>query len=341
MEANIQRMADFFKDKPAKLRPHIKTHKSPVLAHKQLAAGSAVGITAAKLGEAEIMAKAGIADILIANQIIEPSKIARLVGISKHTQITVAVDNLNNIEMLNQAGEFFDALVNVLIEVNVGLNRCGVEPGQPALELANEISKKKHIKMRGLMGYEGHVVMLPDHEHRKKLAKEAMEKLVGTSELLERNGYYVEIISGGGTGTYDLTGQFPGVDEVQAGSYLFMDSKYQKTGVEFNQALTLYTTVISRPNSEKAILDAGMKAISFEHGMPEIKDHPEWNLAALNEEHAILEIPGGDSQLKPGDKIELVPSHGCTTINLHDRYYALREERIEAIWPVEARGCFR
>lgn len=340
MNNNLKKMAEYFRDKPAKLRPHAKTHKSPVLAMKQLEAGSAVGITVAKLGEAEVMVNGGIRDILISNEIIEPSKIARLAGLSKHATITVAVESLENLELLDQAAKFFHTKINVLEEVNVGLNRCGVECGEPALKFAQKILKKKNINFRGLMGYEGHAVLVPDLSSRKQIQETAMGKLVDSRRLLERNGIPVEIVSGGGTGTFDLTGNTPGVDEVQAGSYIFMDSTYQKTRVPFAQSLSIYVTIISKSSSEKYILDAGMKAISQDNGLPAVKGNPDWKITSVNEEHAYLHTPGG-SQLNIGDKIELIPSHCCTTINLHDRYYALRDDQIEAVWEITARGRFQ
>lgn len=341
LEKNIKFMADFFRDKPAKLRPHAKTHKSPLIAIKQMEAGSATGITVAKLGEAEVMVNGGIRNILISNEIVEPSKIARLAGLSKHATITVAVDNIENVELLNRAAEYFKTKINVLIEVNVGLNRCGVEWGQPALDLSRKVMQMENIVFRGLMGYEGHAVLVPELSSRRQIAEVAMGKLIDTRKLLEKNGITVEFVSGGGTGTYNLTGVTPGIDEIQVGSYIFMDSTYQKTLVPFDQALTIFVTIISKTSSEKYILDAGMKAISQDNGLPFIKDHPEWKVTVLNEEHAYLYTPGGNSQLGIGDKIELVPSHCCTTINLHDRYYALRNDRIEAVWAIEARGRFQ
>jgi D-serine deaminase-like pyridoxal phosphate-dependent protein len=341
MESNIRRMANFFKDKPSKLRPHAKTHKSPVIAKKQLDAGSAVGITVAKLGEAEVMVNGGIKNLLIANQVVEPTKVARLAGLSKHADLIVAVDDLDNVRLLNQAGAYFKTKINVLVEVNVGLNRCGVEWGKPVLTLSRDILRMENIVLRGLMGYEGHAVLVPDILARRALAEDAMGKLISSTDLLEKNGIPVEIVSGGGTGTYDITGLIPGINEVQAGSYIFMDSTYQKTGVTFDQALTLYVTIISQQSAENYILDVGIKGISVDNGLPGIKGHPEWEIKALNEEYAYLCVPGGTNQLKIGDKIELIPSHGCTTINLHDTYYALRNDRIEAVWDIEARGRFQ
>jgi D-serine deaminase-like pyridoxal phosphate-dependent protein len=341
MERNIRRMAEFFGDKPAKLRPHAKTHKSAVIANKQLEAGSAVGITVAKLGEAEVMVNGGIKDVLIANQVVEITKIARLARLNKHATVTVAVDNIENIRVLDQAAAYYNTKINVLVEVNVGLDRCGVEWGKPALDLSMQILRMENIVFRGLMGYEGHVVLIPEFATRAALAEEAMGKLTGSRTLLEKNGIPVEIVSGGGTGTYNLTGIQPGIDEVQAGSYLFMDTAYQKTGVAFEQALTLYASIISKHSSEILILDTGMKAITFENGLPAVKGNPDWKIKSLNEEHAYLYIPGGNSQLTVGDKIELIPSHGCTTVNLHDRYYALREDHIEAMWDISARGRFQ
>ena len=339
LEANIARMAAYFADRPAALRPHTKTHKCPIIAHKQIEAG-AIGVTCAKLDEAEVMALAGIKDILIANQIVGRRKIERLMGLAAWTEVMVAVDDARNVADLSAAATSRGVSLRVLVEVDVGMGRCGVEPGEPAVALARQVASSPGLVFEGLMGYEGHAVLRPTFEERKEKAEAAMALLVGAKEQVEAAGLEVRIVSGGGTGTYNISGAYPGVTEIQAGSYATMDVRYRDCGVDFECALTCLATVISTPRPGVAITDAGMKALTPEFGMPEVVGREGIVVTKLSEEHGALKLADGVS-LRPGDKIELIPSHGCTTINLHDEFYALRDGIVEAIWPIGARGGFR
>lgn len=339
MDANIAAMADFFDKVDARLRPHVKTHKSPIIAHKQIDYG-AMGVTCAKLGEAEVMVNAGIKDVLIANQIVGRTKIARLVNLAKHGFLMVAVDNAENVADLAAAAAAKDVNLWALVEVDIGMERCGVPPGKPALELAQQVVKSDGLRFAGLMGYEGHAVMITDKEERRKVANSSIDMLVKTKELLNKNGINVEIMSGGGTGTYDITGSRWEMREIQAGSYVFMDAKYSTVSglsEKFGYALTILTTVISRPEPDLIITDAGMKVMTKEFGIPQPINIDGLEQVSLSEEHGKL-IAHKDTVLKVGDKIELLPTHGCTTINLHDNYYAVRDGKLEAVWKVEARG---
>ncbi len=338
MAGNIRRMADFFRDRPAKLRPHAKTHKTPELARMQLDAG-AIGITCAKLGEAEVMADAGIRDLLLANEVIGAQKIARLVAVAKKSDIMIAVDTAENAREISDAAVAAGVRVRVLVEVDIGQGRCGVPPGAPAVRLAQEVLKCRGLAFKGIMGYEGHVVLNPDREARESACQQAMTLLVGTKHDLEAAGIPVEIVSGGGTGTYAVTGTFPGVTEVQAGSYITMDARYKGLDLGFACALTVLTTVVSRNGADVIVCDAGMKAVTREFGMPESKD-ARMEVAHLSEEHGKL-IAKAPVPHRVGDKIELIPSHGCTTINLHDTFYGVRNGRVEAVWDIAARGKVR
>lgn len=337
MEENIAKMAGFFKGIKADLRPHIKTHKTPILAHKQLEAG-AIGITCAKLGEAEVVALAGIQEILIANQVVGAHKVQRLVRLARHVNIIVTVDDLRNVMQLSEAATAEDVDLGVLVEVDVGMKRCGVEPGEPAVLLSREVDRAARLRYMGLMGYEGHITTLPDYEERKREAERSMKLLVDTKHLIEEDGLEVKIVSGGGTGTYDITGRYPEVTEVQAGSYIVMDSTYHKIRPEFECALSVLTTVISVPSRQRAILDAGRKSVSQDFGMPQVSGIDDIRFRGLSEEHGILESTGPGIRLRPSDKIEVIPSHCCTTINLHDKVYVIRDDEVQAIWDVAARG---
>jgi len=337
MEANISTMAGYFAGIGANLRPHVKTHKCPIIAHKQLAAG-AKGITCSKLGEAEVMVQTGIQDILIANEIVGPRKIKRLMDLAARADLMVAVDDEKNIEDLAKAVRAAGVRLGVLVDVNVGMNRCGAEPGKPSLELARKVHASHGLTFMGIMGYEGHVVGVADPGERSRKGREAMKLLVETKDLIERSGIPVEVVSSGGTGTYDISGPYPGVTEIQAGSYIFMDAHYRETGIAFGCALTLLATVVSLHLPDRIITDAGMKTITAEFGMPVVKGGEELEVIGLNEEHGKIRTRTGKSSLTVGDTIELIPSHGCTTINLHDRYYGVRNGTVEAVFPILARG---
>lgn len=339
-EANIQRMADYVHHSSAgavRLRPHSKTHKSPMLAIKQLQAG-AIGITCAKLGEAEVMAQAGIRDLLIANQIIGPLKIARLVNLAAYSDVMVAVDSVDNAWALSAAAVDKGVRLRVIIEVDIGMGRCGALPGDETLALARSMLTLPGLRFEGIMGYEGHTVMIPGFEERKQKALSDVSRLTATADLLRQNGIPVGIVSAGGTGTYAITSLVPGITELQVGSYATMDAQYRETvGIRFDYALTALSTVISTRGSDHAVIDAGLKTVTRDFGLPLLLSPAGWQIKHLSEEHATLEREDG-AALQPGDKVEIVPNHGCTTINLHDYYHVIRDGRLEAMWPVAGRG---
>ncbi|MCC7263568.1 MAG: DSD1 family PLP-dependent enzyme [Candidatus Latescibacteria bacterium] len=341
LEANIARMARHFRESGKYLRPHTKSHKTPAIALKQLEAG-AIGITCAKLGEAEAMADAGIQDILMANEVIGAKKITRLMALARRCDIMVAVDNPQNLAQLEEAAGKAGVKPRILLEINIGHNRCGVAAGSAAaVELAKAAAACRHLRYCGMMGYEGHVVDLEDKTARDGGARECLQRLVDTRAAVEGAGLPVEICSASGTGDYYLATTYAGITEVQAGSYALMDVAYGKLGLGFDHALTVLTTVISRPSPERVITDAGLKSLTPEHGLPVVKGHPELECHALSEEHGRLRTLQGSSELQVGELLEFIPGHGCTTINLHDQLYAMRAGKLEAIWPVAGRGKVR
>ncbi len=340
MENNIQKMADYFTTVSAKLRPHLKTHKSPTIAQKQITAG-AIGITCAKLGEAETLINADIPDILIANQIVGKQKIVRLVNLAKTSDIMIAVDNAQNIQDLSDAAKTKNVSIRILVEVNIGMNRCGVEPGLATYELARKVIKCPNLKFEGLMGYEGHTVANPNRTERETATRAAMLQLVETKDYLEKNGINVSIMSGGGTGTYDITGSMPEMTEIQAGSYVFMDSTYHNVegvGEKFDCALSVLATVVSRPDKNRIIVDTGLKVITKEFGIPQPLGFSGIEMTSLSEEHGKLLVSDEGFSLQSGDKLEILPTHCCTTVNLHDRYFGIRGDMVETIWEITARG---
>jgi len=338
VEKNIKTMAAYFADKPCKLRPHMKTHKLPLISHKQIEAG-AIGITCAKLGEAKIFFEAGIKSILIANEIVGAMKIQRLVHLAGYGDLIVCVDQFENAKEISEAAREYDRKINVLVEVDVGLGRCGVKPGKPALELIQKLSQLKHLRFRGIMGYEGGM-FIENLEEKKKQTQECNQRLVETKELIERNGFLVGIVTAGGSNTFNITGSYPGITDIQVGSYVTMDSRNRYYGLHFEQAVTVLTTVISRPEKGRAVVDAGMKSLSSDNGLPLCRD-PGIALFSLNEEHGHIQIENPERDLRAGDKIEIIPSHGCTTIPLYDRYVVIRNDRVESVMEMHARGANR
>ena len=338
LERNIIKMADFFSNRPVALRPHAKTHKCPQIALRQLAAG-AIGITCAKVAEAEVMAAAGVRDILIANQVTGEVKIDRLTDLAAHADLMVAVDYGANVADLAAACKAKGVVLRVLVEVDIGMGRCGVTPGEAALTLARQVADEAQLQFAGLMGYEGHLVMVEDRGERRQRVGEAFMALAETRDLLEQNGLQVAIVSGGGTGTYDLTSQVPAVTEIQAGSYVFMDSTYRRIRPEFEPALTVLTTVVSRSDPGRLVTDAGLKMMTKEFGWPQPLDVPFASVQYLSEEHGVLSLARPEEvALRPGDKVRFLPSHCCTTVNLHDVFHVVQDGRLVDCWPVAGRG---
>jgi len=343
MEYNMALMGAYFKGLAqrgckCRLRPNVKTHKTPILAHKELAAGYTTGITCAKLGEAEVMALSGIRDILIANEIVGPYKIARLVNLARHAELKLAVDQAQNVAALSEAACAKGVQLGVLVEVNTGLNRCGVAPGEAALQLAQLVDRSPGLVFTGLQGYEGHCVNIPNREERVGQVHQALQPLLDTRKLIEASGLEVKLVSSGATSTYNITAEMEGIDEIQAGSYLLMDVWYERLTPEFRCALTVLATVISRPDPRRIILDVGMKAMTIDHGMPRVKGLHGVHEMRFPEEHGIIELEQ-PSPIQVGDKLELIPSHVCTTVNLYDRFHAISRGQVEAVWPIYARGC--
>lgn len=333
LENNLERMANSVQ---TNLRPHIKTHKCPILAKKQLEAG-AIGITCAKIGEAEIMVKFGINDILIANQIVGKRKIARLLDLASETFMRVIVDNPTNVKELATAAKAKKMELHILVELDVGLNRCGVQPGEPVLELAHKVVESRGLVFDGLEFYEGHISKISDPDERKRETERSLELAIHMKELIEKSGVPVEVVSSGGTCTYAITGQYPGITEIRPGSYVFMDTKYRRIMPDFDYALIILTTVVSTPRTNRAVIDAGSKSMTQDNGIPTIL-HPEgWRLAWMNEEHGVLERIDG-VPLSVGDKVEIIPSHSCTTVNLYDQFWVIQKGTLKAVWDISARG---
>ncbi len=340
MEENIARLMVRLASSGKRVRPHLKTVKSPHLAQKLLDAG-ATGCCVAKVSEAEVMAQAGISDLLITSEVMGAVKIQRLLNlVSQYPDVKVVVDSAAGAKALNSAiSEMAKSIkLQVLIELNVGQNRAGVATGAEALSLASYITSLGYLRLVGIQGYEGHLQHLASDE-RQRLCREAMNKLCDTVNLIRAAGMPLEIVTTGGTGTYEICAQFDAVTEVQPGSFVFMDVAYRNAiGPLYANALSVISTVISRPVPERAIIDAGLKSLSNDMGNAELKDHPTVSYRPGGDEHGILTCSADDTTLAIGARVEMIPSHIDTTVNLFDTYYGIRNGIIEEIWPILARG---
>jgi D-serine deaminase-like pyridoxal phosphate-dependent protein len=278
-------------------------------------------------------------DILIANEVIGRDKCARVATLAARASVTMAIDSEAGLSQIAAAtvGAELARPVGILVDLNVGQNRCGLEPGPAAVALAKRVVNTQGVRLRGLMGYEGHLMPIADRAEREQRARAAMEQLVGTARLLRDAGLPCEIVSGGGTGTYDISGRVPGVTEIQAGSYVLMDTDYARLDMPFEHAFSVLGTVVSRPTDTYCVADCGHKSTTKDHGLPGVKGIPGASVRTLNDEHAVIELPPGSS-IRIGDRVELLPSHTDPTINLHDVFYAMEGDRVIGTWPIAARG---
>jgi D-serine deaminase-like pyridoxal phosphate-dependent protein len=333
MEANLERMASFFRGVPAKLRPHFKNHKCPDLAARQLAAG-AIGMSCATLREAECLVHHGVRSVLLANEITDSAKICRLVDLARRAEVIVCVDNEKIVDELARTAANRRTQLSVLVDVDVGSHRCGVPPGDAAICMARA-AVQKGLRFRGLMGYEGRIVRVLPEPEREQAAEAALRPLVVTAVALRQEGIKVEILSAGGTATYSLFGRYPGVTEIQAGSYLLMDTEYQKYCKDFDLTLTVLTSVVSKTEGDRVVVDAGLKSLSCERGLPMVKDMPGLSIRRLTAEHGIIELKDPAAPVEVGDKIEIWVHYSDATVNLHDRIWGIRNGQVEQIFRVE------
>lgn len=339
MEMNLRRIVGTCKAGGVAWRPHCKTHKSPDIAKIQIAAG-AIGITCAKLSEAEAMAAAGIEDILVANQIAGPIKIARLMALRRRADVIVAVDDASNVAALAEAARVAGLRLRVVIEVDTGTRRAGVLPGEPVLALARIIAAHETLHFCGVMTWEGHTTRIVGPDEKRRAIEESVGSLVRSAELCRAAGIPVLIVSCGGTGTFEISAMIPGVTEIQAGGGIFGDVRYRTIyHVPLDYGLSVLSTVTSRPTDRRVICDAGKKAMSTDAGTPIPIDLPPVEQVSFSAEHGKIELAAPSATPRIGDRIRFVVGYADTTVHLHDEIYALRKGRIEHIWriPREAR----
>lgn len=336
-EENIRQVSAFLSSQGKAWRPHFKGIKTPQIARMMMDAG-AVGITCAKLGEAEVAAAAGIDGILIANQIVGKRKIERLTQLASQTSVTVAIDDLQNLNEISAQAVTDGVTVGVVLEVNIGMQRAGVAPGEPAVALAKQAAALPGIAFRGVMGWEGHCAGMTDAAQKSAEIEKAITSLTMTADQIRAAGVPVVIVSCGGSGTFRQTASYLGVTEIQAGGCTFGDLTYDAWGAQTRQALHILTTVTSHANTGWAIVDAGRKTFNCERSMPQCLEYPQYKLTSLSSEHGKLELPEGDDQLAVGQKINFIPSYGDWTVFLHDELVGVRGGRVQQSWPVAAKG---
>jgi len=345
-ESNLDTMAAAMAAAGVKLRAHAKTHKSPVIAHQQIARG-AVGQCVQKVAEAEVLAWGGVADILISNEVVGPDKLARLAALARITRIAVCADDAGQVAALEAAGADAGVTLTVLVEIDVGAGRCGVKPGSEAVALAQLIDASPHLRFGGLQAYHGSAQHLRRHEDRQSAIAAATDDARRTVEQLRQVGLPCPIVGGGGTGTFDFEASSGVFTEIQAGSYCFMDADYaanfDSSGQKvsgFRHSLFVLATVMSSAQPGVAVVDAGHKAVAIDSGLPLVWQRPDLRYVGASDEHGKLTFADGVTGPSVGEKLRLVPGHCDPTVDRFDWYVGVRKGRVECLWPVAARGGF-
>jgi D-serine deaminase-like pyridoxal phosphate-dependent protein len=344
-ERNLRRLPEAIAGRAVHLRPHAKTHKCPVIALAQIELG-AIGVCVQKVGEAEAMVYGGVKDVLVSNEIAGAAKLRRLASLARRARVALCVDHPAQVAALEEAAKEAGITLRVYVEVDVGAGRCGVAPGEPALALARNIGERAHLSFAGLQAYHGSAQHRRLWEERRQAIAEAAGKAARTRELLEKDGIPCGTVTGAGTGSFEFEAESGVYDELQCGSYIFMDADYgrnlERDGAPirtFEPALFVWSTVMSRPAEERAILDAGLKALAFDSGPPLVFGEEGLAYERASDEHGKLLVKTPTNRLAIGDKLKLVPGHCDPTVNLYDWYVCVRGERVEAIWPITARGA--
>jgi D-serine deaminase-like pyridoxal phosphate-dependent protein len=344
-ERNLRRLADRIAGTGVRLRAHAKTHKCPVIALRQMELG-AVGVCCQKVSEAEAMVYGGVKDVLVTNEIVGRQKLRRLMGLAGMARIGVCADDPAQVTDFNAVAGEAGIELPVYVEVNMGGNRCGVEPGTAALDLARRIADAPHLSFAGLQAYHGSAQHLRTWEERRQAIARAVEKAAASRDLILADGIPCDQVTGAGTGTFEFEVASGVYTELQCGSYVFMDADYGRNLDQdgaptrtFEPSLFVWATVMSRPAAERAIVDAGLKALAFDSGPPLVWDEPAAVYERASDEHGRIGVSAPTNRLNLGDKVRLVPGHCDPTVNLYDWYVGIRGERVETIWPITARGA--
>jgi 3-hydroxy-D-aspartate aldolase len=340
-ERNLDRMAARLQNSPIRLRAHAKTHKSPIIAQHQIQRG-AVGVCCQKVSEAEALVNGGVRDVLVSNQIVGKTKLIRLAALAKWAKIAVCVDDAANVRDLNEAARAFNVRLPVLVEVDVGASRCGIPPGDPAVELAQLVERQENLHFAGVQAYHGAAQHIYDANKRRQAIETSTALTRQTIELIRKAGLKCDWITGAGTGTYEFEIASGIYTEIQAGSYIFMDVDYRRVKgacEQFEPALFVFTTIMSRPTSTRAVCDAGLKAHSVDSGLPQFHNRQDIEYVGASDEHGTLKLKDESKSPQLEDKLMLIPGHCDPTVNLYDWYVCIRNGVVESLWPIAARGA--
>jgi 3-hydroxy-D-aspartate aldolase len=343
-EHNIEVMRAYIEKHGIRHRLHGKMHKSVDVANYQIEKGNACGVCCQKVSEAEVFARAGIKDVLVSNQVRDPAKIDRLARLPKLGARTICcIDDIDNVKDLSEAAVRHGTEIEVLVEIDCGAGRCGVSAGQPVVDIAKAVDAAEGLKFAGIQAYQGAMQHMPSYQDRKEKIDIAIDMVKESMDMLKAEGLECDIVGGGGTGSYYFEGSSGVYNELQCGSYAFMDADYQTINdendqpiSEFKNALFILTSVMSHAKTDKAICDAGLKAQSIDSGLPYIYGRDDVKYIKCSDEHGVIEDEG--SALKINEKLKLVPGHCDPTCNVHDWYVGVRNGKVESLWPISARG---
>ncbi len=346
LERNIKKMGDYAKAHGMRHRAHGKMHKSVDVLKLQQDLGAACGVCCQKVSEAEVFARGGIKDVMVSNQVTDPAKIDRLARMPKlGARILVCVDDPENVKALSDAAVKHGTQLEALVEIDCGAGRCGVSTSQDVVNIAKLIDAAPGLKFAGLQAYQGAMQHMDLYTDRKAKLDTAIAQVADAVQALKSQGLECDIVGGGGTGSYYFESNSGVYNELQCGSYAFMDADYgrilDKDGKriddgEWENALFILTTVMSHAKADKAIVDAGLKAQSVDSGLPTVYGRDDVEYLKCSDEHGVVADP--DGHLKVNDKLKLVPGHCDPTCNVHDWYVGVRGGKVETVWPVSARG---
>jgi D-serine deaminase-like pyridoxal phosphate-dependent protein len=344
LERNLRTMADHCRTADIQLRGHVKVHKSPDIAHRQVKLGS-IGVTCATVAECELMSRSGIRGVLLTRQPVGKNNIARTIALANQdATFATVVDDPIVADWLQDAAQAGKIKLKTVVDVYAGLTRHGIAAGEDALQLAKKVDASKNLSLIGLMGYSGGASHTKGWEQRRKKSQEDLQGLLDSVALARKSGLPVQIVTGGSTGTYDIDSEKKSLTELQAGSFVFMDTLYRRIGGKndptvystFDPALTVMTTVISKRHPRQCTIDAGNKALL--RPTDEVKGRPEVKVENQGAEYGILTWSDGDRDFKLGDRVELYPSNLDMSTNVYDRYYVARGEQIVDVWPIMGRA---
>ena len=337
LDRNMDVIADFYRDRPSKLRGHSKNHKTPAIALRQIRRGGTIGgVCAAKVAEAEVMVHGGVPSVFITSEVVGDLKIRRLCSLAGQAELMVACDSPDNARALSREAAAQGVDLGVVIELETGLKRCGVQEIEQGVSLAHEIADLPGISFRGIMSHQV-ISAMPDREDRVTEGNRVIKGVIDLKDAIVDSGLPVEIVSTGETWSYDVAGDIPGVTEIQGGSYLLMETHYSYM-TEFSYAAKVLTTIISTPRPGVAIGDAGARAVSTVRGLPQVDGRPGVEVESMDGDHAVFRLTGG-ATLQVGDQVLLIPAQQDAMVSRWDRFVGLRDGKVEAVWDIQARGC--